>query len=87
VPANPEAGCRCASNGNQMVTARTRPGRASIVRAPSVKSARCNAWDSSVEQESVPSILVSSLDPRTVQRLKERARVNGRSCGAGLPPG
>jgi plasmid stability protein len=27
----------------------------------------------------VPSILVRGLDPRTVQRLKERARANGRS--------
>jgi plasmid stability protein len=32
-----------------------------------------------VEKESMPSILVRGLDPRTVQRLKERARVNGRS--------
>jgi antitoxin FitA len=27
----------------------------------------------------VPSILVQGLDPRTVERLKGRARVNGRS--------
>jgi plasmid stability protein len=32
-----------------------------------------------VEKGSVPSILVQGLDPRTVERLKERARVNGRS--------
>lgn len=27
----------------------------------------------------MPSILVQALDPRTVERLKERARVNERS--------
>jgi plasmid stability protein len=32
-----------------------------------------------VDKDSVPSILVRGLDPRTVERLKERARVNGRS--------
>ena len=30
-------------------------------------------------KDSVPSILVRGLDPRTVERLKERARGNGRS--------
>jgi plasmid stability protein len=32
-----------------------------------------------VEKDSVPSILVQGLEPRTVKRLKERARINGRS--------
>ena len=32
-----------------------------------------------MEKDSVPSILVRGLDPRTVQRLKARARINGRS--------
>ena len=27
----------------------------------------------------MPSILVRGLDPKTIQRLKERARLNGRS--------
>jgi plasmid stability protein len=33
----------------------------------------------SVEKDRAPSILVRGLDPRTVQRLKARARINGRS--------
>ncbi len=32
-----------------------------------------------MEKGGGPSILVRGLDPKTVQRLKERARVNGRS--------
>jgi hypothetical protein len=35
--------------------------------------------DLSIERDRVPSILVRGVDPRTVLRLKERARVNGRS--------
>jgi plasmid stability protein len=38
-----------------------------------------NGWDLSVEKHSVSSILMRGLGPRTVQRLKERARANGRS--------
>jgi plasmid stability protein len=32
-----------------------------------------------VQKDKVPSILVRGLDEKTVQRLTERARVNGRS--------
>jgi plasmid stability protein len=32
-----------------------------------------------VEKDRAPSILVRGLDPKTVQRLKARARINGRS--------
>jgi plasmid stability protein len=32
-----------------------------------------------VEDDTMPSILVQGLDPKTIQRLKERARLNGRS--------
>jgi len=32
-----------------------------------------------VEKDRAPSILVRELDPWTVQRLKARARINGRS--------
>ena len=38
-----------------------------------------NRWHLSVEKDRVPSILVRDLDPRTVQCLKERASINGRS--------
>ena len=32
-----------------------------------------------MEKDRAPSILVRGLDPKTVQRLKARARINGRS--------
>ena len=32
-----------------------------------------------MEKDRAPLILVRGLDPRTVQRLKARARINGRS--------
>lgn len=33
----------------------------------------------SMEEDQMPAILVRGLDEKAVQRLKERARVNGRS--------
>ena len=38
-----------------------------------------NGWGLSVEKDRAFSILVRGLDPRTVQLLKARARINGRS--------
>jgi plasmid stability protein len=50
-----------------------------MVRAVSVKSGRCKRLEGRVEKDRGFSILVRGLDPKTVQRLKARARVNGRS--------
>ena len=71
---------RCAPNGNQMATARTRLRK-------STHDSGClgqvlpaaNGWDLSVEKNSVPSILVRGLESKTIRRLKKRARFNGRS--------
>lgn len=68
-----------APNGNQVATTRTQRTRASIVRAVSVKAGRGKRLGGRVKKGGGPSILVQGLYPKTVQRLKERARVNGRS--------
>ena len=65
--ANPEAGRRCAPewqpNGNHLFANQSDPG--------------CSG--TRVEENQMGSILVRGLDQKTIERLKERARLKGRS--------
>jgi plasmid stability protein len=62
-----------------MAITRTRPGRERQLGLSPAKSARRKRPRARVEKDSVPSIFVRGLDQKTVQRLKARARLTGRS--------
>jgi antitoxin FitA len=62
-----------------MATARTTWEEQAWLGLPRSSQPTANGWGLSVEKDRAPAILVRELDPRTVQRLKARARINGRS--------
>ena len=61
-----------------MAITRTRPGRETQRGLSPAKSARRKRPRAHLEKDRVRSILVRDLDQKTVQRLKERARLGGR---------
>jgi antitoxin FitA len=67
VSASPEARRRCGPNGNHMAT----------IFAPTRVMSACSG--TRAEKNQMGSILVRGLDRKTIERLKERARLNGRS--------